>query len=80
VYGRAMQPWWKRLLRFLYAIALAVVGFACIGVGISLLFGDHSTLVRALGVVVFAGSWAVYRFAYPLSVRLFGPPSRSDAV
>jgi hypothetical protein len=56
-----------------YAIALAAVGFACIGVGVALVFGDHPPLVRALGVVVFAGSWAVYRFAYPLSVRLFGP-------
>ncbi|MGZ4110763.1 MAG: hypothetical protein ACXVP7_13900 [Actinomycetota bacterium] len=70
----------RRLLRFLYAIAVAVVGFACLAFGVGLMFGDnHAPVVRALGVVVFAGSWVVYRFAYPLSVRLFGPPSRSGA-
>jgi hypothetical protein len=64
-----------RFLRFLYAIGLAIVGFGLLLGGGWLFVAGPNLAVRALGVVCFVGSWGVSRIAYPLSVRLFGPPN-----
>jgi hypothetical protein len=66
-----------RFLRFVYAIALAVVGLGLLGVGMVLLIGGDGWL-HGLGAVMVACSWGVSRIAYPLSVRLFGPNRPKD--
>lgn len=63
----------RRVMRALYGLILAAAGVSALGLGASLVFGDFSFEVRTLGVLVFGSSWLIYRFGYPLGVRLFGP-------
>lgn len=64
----------RRVMRALYGLILAAAGVSALGGGLGLTFGDFSFPVRVLGVLVFASSWLIYRFGYPVGVRLFGPP------
>jgi hypothetical protein len=69
----------RRFLRFVYAIALGIVGLGLLGLGMLLVLAGNGVSLRVLGAVMVAGSWGVSRIAYPLSVRLFGPLHPPDA-
>jgi hypothetical protein len=68
----------RGFFRFIYAVVIALLGLMLVGWGVGLLIDGDALFMRALGLPLIALSLALYRYAFPLANRLFGPVERSE--